>query len=65
MALLLSQALTWLQFRLGREEGQDGVEYAVVAVVIIAAVAAAYGPASGTISSVVSTALSKINAQMP
>jgi len=57
---------TWVSLigdRIHREEGQDGMEYAVVAAVVIVAAALAY--TNFGIGDIVTSALTKIKAQLP
>lgn len=48
-----------------REEGQDGMEYAVVAAIVIVAVAAALTVGKDTINTIIQTALNRIESQIP
>jgi Flp pilus assembly pilin Flp len=58
------QALTWM-YRAGdmakREEGQDAMEYAVVAAVVVVVVAGAKATFSGAISGAIGAAFTLIN----
>ena len=47
--------------RLGREDGQDGMEYAVVAAVVIGLVAAAFAVGGPSITKVITDALNAID----
>jgi len=60
LAIWLPTLLGWAQPKLAREEGQTGIEYAMVAVVIIAAVGAAYVVAGPNIVSAITGTLSQI-----
>jgi len=57
----LPALLEWAQARLDREDGQTGIEYAMVAVVIVAAVGAAYIVAGPTIQGVITSTLARIS----
>jgi len=54
--------LAMLQSLLDREEGQDGLEYAVVAAVVVAAVVAAYAGFSGQLTTQITSVFAKIAA---
>ena len=53
-----------IRARLGREDGQDGMEYAVVAAVVIGLVAAAFTVGGPSITKVVTDALNSIDKQV-
>jgi len=57
----LPALLGWAQARLDREDGQTGIEYALVAVVIVAAVGAAYIVAGPAISTTIQNTLGLIS----
>jgi len=61
LATWLPALLGWAQARLDREDGQTGIEYALVAVVIVAAVGAAYVVAGPAISTTIQNTLGLIS----
>jgi len=64
MTQLTAWILTLVETVRGRmdgEEGQTGIEYAMVAVVIVAAVGAAYVVAGPTIQGVITSTLARIS----
>lgn len=65
MTQALFQILTWWRTTYGREEGQDTLEWAVVAALVVAGAAAAYGLAGAQISTMVTQALTYISGLIP
>lgn len=65
IGMLLQAWMPRLNGLLQREEGQDGVEYAVVAALVIAVVAGAYAVGTGALATDIKNALASIGALIP
>ena len=65
VAMLLQEGMLRLSALLHREDGQDGVEYAVVAALVIVVVAAAYSVTAGDLQADITKALDSIASQIP